>query len=80
MSFSNLKRPVHIYRNSLNHDYPPHCSFSRLHYIHLMTSNEVCHTTMNLYSHFEIAFIYAKHITLDIAFEGEHKFQNIVKI
>ncbi|AZG96751.1 hypothetical protein C6567_12615 [Staphylococcus aureus] len=31
-----------------------------------MTSNEVCHTTMNLYSHFEIAFIYAKHITLDI--------------
>ena len=80
MSFSNLKRPVHIYRNSLNHDYPPHCSFSRLHYIHLMTSNEVCHTTMNLYSHFEIAFIYAKQITLDIAFRGAHKFQNIVKI
>lgn len=35
---------------------------------------------MNLYSHFEIAFIYAKHITLDIAFRGEHKFQNIAKI
>ncbi len=34
---------------------------------------------MNLYSHFEIAFIYAKHITLDIAFRDEHKFQNIVK-
>lgn len=44
-----------------------------------MTGNEVCHTTMNLYSHFEIAFIYAKHITLDIAFRDEHKFQNIVK-